>query len=59
MLGLDFMIGGKDTCNVRKQFQSSFFFILKPLQGDSGGPLWVREEEGGNLPTAYLVQSVN
>ena len=36
-----------------------FFFILKPLQGDSGGPLWVREEEGGNLPTAYLVQSVN
>ena len=25
------------------------------FQGDSGGPLWVREEEGGTLPIAYLV----
>merc|ERR1719234_23029 len=40
--GLNFMIGGKDTCN-----------------GDSGGPLWVREEEGGTLPIAYLVGVVS
>merc|ERR1711913_278393 len=40
--GLDFMIGGKDTCN-----------------GDSGGPLWVREDEGGALPIAYLVGVVS
>ena len=28
-------------------------FLLS--QGDSGGPLWVREEQGGPWPIAYLV----
>ena len=28
-------------------------FLL--FQGDSGGPLWVREEQGGPWPIAYLV----
>ena len=44
----------------REKNIASQVFGLKVLlfasQGDSGGPLWVREEEGGDLPTAYLVQ---
>ena len=56
--GLDFMIGGKDTCDVRKILPVKFFglkVLLFASQGDSGGPLWVREDEGGDLPNAYLV----
>ena len=47
--------------NIASQVFSIFFLIqviLCPSQGDSGGPLWVREDEGGDLPTAYLVQQV-
>ena len=54
--GVDFMIGEKDTCNVRTNCPSRIFGDVEAsFQGDSGGPLWVREEEGGKLPIAYLV----
>ena len=43
----------------REKNIASQVFGLKVLlfasQGDSGGPLWVREDEGGDLPIAYLV----
>ena len=44
----------------REKNIASQVFGLKVLlfasQGDSGGPLWVREDEGGDLPIAYLVK---
>ena len=40
----------KDELSVQDSGDAEAFF-----QGDSGGPLWVREEEGGTLPIAYLV----
>ena len=53
--GLNFMIGGRDTCKV-KFFPFRYIRDTEFFQGDSGGPLWVREKKRGvNLPVAYLV----
>ena len=53
--GLNFMIGGRDTCKV-KFFPFRYIRDTEFFQGDSGGPLWVREKKKGeNLPIAYLV----
>ena len=56
MSGLDFMIGGKDSCQ-GDCCEIEFTDNKKVMPGDSGGPMWTREQVGGET-LAYLVSRV-